>query len=123
MFYNAFTNTKNTIWRLLLCFCIASSIMSSNNIAMAVESNVATTANKGDIFGDQLCTIVEGLQGNIARAIATVAVFALGVGLFMGKLQWGSAAITAIGIVTIFSAGKVVQWLGGVGADTCTGVN
>ena len=128
MFYNAFINTRDAIWRLLLCLCIVSAIISANNVASAAEGDSGTISNasaqeKANVFGDQLCNIVLGLQGNIARAIATVAVFALGVGLFMGKLQWGSAAVTAIGIVTIFSAGKVVEWLGGGDVEGCQGVN
>ena len=116
MFYNAFTNTQDALWRLLICLCIVSSIISTNNIASAAGTTTGgsgTPSSTNDIFGQRLCALATSLSGNIAKAIATVAVFALGVGLFMGKLQWGSAAITAIGIITVFSAGQVVDWLGG----------
>ena len=50
---------------------------------------------------------------------ATIAVVVLGIGLFLGKLSWGLAMATAVGIGMIFSAGTIVNWLGG-GTQTCS---
>jgi len=50
------------------------------------------------------------LSGGIARGIATIAIFSVGVGLFLGKLNWG---IAAAGVGIIFSAPKLVAFLSG----------
>jgi type IV secretory pathway VirB2 component (pilin) len=66
-----------------------------------------------------LCNVVNQLQGGIGKAIATIAIIVLGVGLFMGKLSWPLAVATAIGIGMIFGAASIVQWVsaGTQGAD------
>ena len=46
-----------------------------------------------------------------------VAIFSVGVGLFLGKLNWGIAAATAAGVGIIFSAPQLVSWLAGDNAD------
>lgn len=58
------------------------------------------------------------LSGGIARGIATIAIFAVGVGLFLGKLNWGIAAATAPGVGIIFSAPKLVAFLSGSDANS-----
>lgn len=67
-----------------------------------------------------VCTlkrIADTLTGNMGKLIATIAVVALGIGLFLGKLSWGLAVATAIGIAMIFGASSIVDWLaGGSGA-------
>ena len=101
---------QNNVWRALLCLSIISTI-ASNNVTRADTDD--------DPFGTQLCNVVQSLSGDIAKSIATVAIFALGVGLFMGKLSWPTAAITSIGVITIFSASAVVGWLSGVDTTSC----
>ena len=67
-----------------------------------------------------LCIIVVALTGGIGRAIATIAVVVLGIGLFMGKLSWPVAAATALGIGLIFGAATIVNWVQGTtGSATC----
>ena len=46
-----------------------------------------------------------------------MAIFSVGVGLFLGKLNWGVAAATAAGVGIIFSAGKLVNFIAGSVAD------
>jgi type IV secretory pathway VirB2 component (pilin) len=40
-----------------------------------------------------------------------IALVALGIGIFLGKLSWPLALATAVGITFIFSAGSIVGWL------------
>jgi len=64
--------------------------------------------------------LVANLSGGIARGIATIAIFSVGVGLFLGKLNWGIAAATAAGVGIIFAAPKLVAFLSGDAANaTC----
>jgi type IV secretory pathway VirB2 component (pilin) len=76
------------------------------------------TAN--DAIGSTLCLITNSLTGTWGKAIATVAIVALGIGLFLGKLSWGLAMSTAIGVGLIFGAGQVATFLGGTGASCST---
>ena len=93
-------------WRLFLMFAAVCVIITSSGSAFAVN-----TAD--DVVGATLCRLVENLSGGIARGIATIAIFSVGVGLFLGKLNWGIAAATAAGVGIIFSAPKLVAFLSG----------
>lgn len=101
---------SEVIWKLCLTFCVIAIIIASSDVALAAGA-------KNDVVGNTLCRLVANLSGNIARAIATIAIFAVGVGLFLGKLNWGIAAATAGGVGIIFSANKLVGFLTGQEAD------
>ena len=58
-----------------------------------------------------LCNVVNSLTGGIGRSVATIAIIALAIGLFLGKLSWGLALATALGIAMVFGAPTVVSWL------------
>ena len=64
-----------------------------------------------DVIGDTLCKLVKNLSGGIARSIATIAIFAVGIGLFMGKINWGIGAATTSGVAIVFGAEKLAKWL------------
>jgi type IV secretory pathway VirB2 component (pilin) len=110
----------DVIWKLFLVFCIIGIIIAASDIAVAATTTTNTSSN--DVIGDTLCRLVQNLSGNIAKAIATIAIFAVGVGLFLGKLNWGIAAATAGGVGIIFSANKLVAFLTGTSTDAnCAG--
>ena len=73
-----------------------------------------------------LCKILKFLTGNIGKAIAAFALVFLGISLFLGKVSWGLAISTALGVATIFGAPQLVETLGGsaspggvIDPDTC----
>ena len=98
---------KDLVWRLLLVLCGACIVITASDAAFAT----GTTSN--DVVGDTLCRLVSNMSGGIARAIASIAIFAVGIGLFLGKLNWGIAAATAAGVGIIFSAPQLVAFLSG----------
>ncbi len=102
-------------WRLVLLFAAMCIIITAGDVALAAPP----TATDNDVVGQTLCRLVENLSGGIARGIATIAIFSVGVGLFLGKLNWGIAAATAAGVGIIFSAPKLVAFLSG-DADNAT---
>jgi type IV secretory pathway VirB2 component (pilin) len=108
MFFNtSLSNLKSSsdfTWKVFMFFCLVLIIFASSNEVFASGS---------DPFGDSLCKVVEALNGNIAKAIATAAIFATAIGFFSGKLQWQTVAVLSVGIVTIFSAGTLVNFLSG----------
>ena len=95
---------RDLVWRLFMVLFA---------ISIIVVSCDAAFASNNDVVGDTLCRLVSNLSGGIARGIATIAIFAVGVGLFLGKLNWGIAAATAAGVGIIFSAPKLVAFLSG----------
>ena len=103
-------------WRLVLLFSAICIIITSADAAFAS----APAAAENDVVGQTLCRLVANLSGGIARGIATIAIFSVGVGLFLGKLNWGIAAATAAGVGIIFAAPKLVAFLSGDSANaTC----
>ncbi len=64
-----------------------------------------------------LCTILGFLTGNIGKAIAAFALVFLGISLFLGKVSWGLAISTALGVATIFGAPQLVETLGGSASE------
>ena len=100
---------RDLVWRLLLSLCAVSIIIAASDAAFATGAS----ANSNDVVGNTLCRLVQNLSGGVARGIATIAIFAVGVGLFLGKLNWGIAAATAAGVGIIFSAPKLVAFLSG----------
>jgi type IV secretory pathway VirB2 component (pilin) len=100
---------RDLVWRLFMVLFA---------ISIIVVSCDAAFAGSNDVVGDTLCRLVSNLSGGIARGIATIAIFAVGVGLFLGKLNWGIAAATAAGVGIIFSAPKLVAFLSGSDANS-----
>lgn len=88
-------------YRIMFFFLFMSIVIFSSEVAFAAE----------DVIGNTLCKLVGNLTGGIARSIATMAIFAVGIGLFMGKINWGVGAATTAGVAIIFGADKLVQWL------------
>lgn len=111
---NLITN-KDFYWRVLTSLLVITAIISSCDAAFA------QAAAGTDVIGNTLCALVNNVSGGIAKAVATLAIFAVGIGLFMGKLSWGTAALTAAGVGVIFGAGKLVSWLsaGAAGNSNC----
>jgi type IV secretory pathway VirB2 component (pilin) len=101
-------------FRVLVFFCITLIILSTSNEVFA------TTSSDADVFGTTLCGVVGALKGNVAKAIATAAIFATALGFFSGKLQWQTVAVLSVGIITIFSAGTLVGWLSGSAGSGCS---
>lgn len=86
---------------------------------MSVNSYAAAPTNEGGKLADTLCAVVKGLTGTMGKAVATIAIIALAIGLFLGKLSWGLALATALGIGMIFGGASVIEWLTGSTAATC----
>jgi type IV secretion system protein VirB2 len=80
--------------------------------SFAAETGVVPYNSENDTeITRVLCKVVKLLTGKAGRAIASTAVVVLGIGLFLGKLSWGIAVATAVGIGLIFGAERVVFWL------------
>ncbi len=100
--------------------CVAITVLACSEAAFATGGSAAA-AVANDPVGATLCRLTTNLTGNIAKAIATIAIFAVGVGLFMGKFQWGTAALTAAGVGVIFGSAQLVGYISGSAINSaCT---
>jgi type IV secretory pathway VirB2 component (pilin) len=113
MFNSSFAVTKKVAWLICALFC-ATIVVQSGFI------EVASATGTADPIGDTLCKVSNMLTGRGGKAIATIGLVALGIGLFLGKLSWGLAIATGIGIMLIFGSGDVIKWIGGTaGSASC----
>lgn len=103
--------TSDLIWRIVLTLASVTLILSISDIALASGTGASSASN--DVVGITLCRLVQNLSGGLAKGIATIAIFSVGVGLFLGKLNWSIAAATAVGVGVIFSAPKLVAFISG----------
>jgi len=88
-------------------------------LLVMLDPSVATAAPLTQIE-NTLCDILEILTGTAGKAIAVFALVFLGISLFLGKVSWGLAVSTALGIATIFGAPQLVSVLG---ADSALDLN
>lgn len=102
MSHHNFQSKSNFFTRIALPFFIAV-------FASAIISNPALAAN--DAITQVLCNVVATLQGTMGKAIATIGICVLGIGLFLGKLNWAVGIATAIGIGLIFGASSFISWV------------
>jgi type IV secretory pathway VirB2 component (pilin) len=102
--------TTNNSWQMCLVLCLVALTMVSPSDVLAADTSGLT---------DAICKIVTLLTGVLGQAVAMIALVALGIGIFLGKLSWPLALATAVGITFIFSAGKIVGWITGGTTATC----
>lgn len=80
------------------------------------------SASATDAVSNVMCTVLNIVQGKLGKGIAAFAIIFIGISLFMGKVSWGLAVSTALGIGAIFGAGSLVDTITGSGAkESCTG--
>ena len=103
---------RDIYWRIVMFFSVVVAVLACSDVAFA-------SPDSNDVIGQTLCRVTTKLQGNIAKAIATIAIFVIGVSLFMGKVNWGTAAMVAAGIGIVFGAGQMVAWVGGTAGGVC----
>ena len=103
--------SSSDYWKVCFIFSLVAAIF------LAPELSFSSTTDDG--ISTVLCKIVTKLTGPIGKTIGMIALVVLGIGIFMGKLQWQLALSTALGITFIFSAGKIINWLSGTGTNSC----
>ena len=87
-------------WHLTLIFAVG--ICVAMLPAQVFASNAIETT---------FCNLVGLLTGTTGKAIATVAVIAIGIGALLGKISWGTALIVACGVALVFGAASIVDAL------------
>jgi len=88
---------------------------------IAFASTSTNSQTSVDAVDTTICSIIEVLQGNIARGVAAFGIIFLGFSLFLGKISWGTALALGIGIGAIFGAKDIVRLIGD-GTEACKNV-
>jgi len=106
-------------WHLTLIFAVG--------ICVAMLPDMAIAGNQNAIDA-VFCNVVTLITGSTGKAIATVAVIAVGVGALLGKVSWAMALIVALGIALVFGAATIVNFIangagGGNNLDCQTATN
>jgi len=90
-----------------------SSVFADTATSDNIESVNPTQINQqGRVEGQSelvnaLCTLILILNGRIARVIAAVAIFAIGIMFFMGKITWQIIATIGVALGLVFGAKNV----------------
>ncbi len=74
---------------------------------LMLEPSIAAAAP----WDDAVRAIADTLTGTLGRTIAIIAVIVLGLMAMAGKLEWMNAIKVVIGIVIMFSAGQIINWI------------
>jgi type IV secretory pathway VirB2 component (pilin) len=111
---NTFKIDSDFIWKSLLLILFACMVTTNFDVALA-SSDSGSSSDNNDAIGEQLCNIVQSLQGGIAKSVATIAIIGVAGGLLLGKLNWVVAMTVSVGVIIIFSAGKIVGFVSGDG--------
>lgn len=122
--FNMMTSTKKSAqsaldmgWHLLVLFAMVIGVSLVPDQALAAAS--AATSGSGNAIQAVFCNLVIMLNGTTGKAVATLAVIAVGVGALLGKISWGMALIVALGVALVFGAASIVSALGG-DSTSCT---
>lgn len=107
--------TIDMCWRFLLLLTVFIGYSLLPDLAWADTSYAPSDNAIQQVF----CNVVTILTGTTGKAIATVAIIAVGVGALLGKISWGMSLVVALGVALIFGAASIVTALGGSGS-TCS---
>lgn len=97
-------------WHLLVLFAVVVGVSLLPEMAMAQN-----------VIQQVFCNVVLIMTGTTGKALATVAIIAVGVGALLGKISWGMALIVALGVALVFGAASIVTALGGTGSGCTSG--
>ena len=79
-------------------------------LALLLEPSIAAAAGTPP-WEAALSNISHELTGALGKSIAVIAVIVLGMMAMFGKLEWMTAAKVVGGIVVVFSAGQIINWI------------
>jgi type IV secretion system protein VirB2 len=83
--------------------------LSSSPALANTGTGSASSSDAKDPISSALCNVVKLINGPAGKAIATIALVFLAIGLFVGKITWGVAVSVAIGIAVLFGASSVID--------------
>jgi type IV secretory pathway VirB2 component (pilin) len=83
--------------------------VATNSCATPYRVNNTT---KTTTIGNVLCQAVYYVKSNIARGLATLAIFILAICAIYGKLTWKQTIACGVGIAAVFGAAELAYYIG-----------
>ncbi len=102
------TTSIKTTWKACIIAFFAIILSLTAPVYSAKADNTANTQ-----ISNIICNAVNQLTGTIGRSIAILIIISLAISLFLGKVSWGMAIATAVGMGILFGAKDVVGLLSG----------
>jgi len=88
-------------------------------IMMLYSTMLPATASAANTITSVMCVATNQLTGPIGRVIAVVVIASLAISLFLGKVSWGLAIATMVGMGVLFGAPALVNLLSAGNAAIC----
>lgn len=101
-------------WLLLLSMIFVNGVVYADRVAASTSSAGATSTacGAGSVTPTQLervlTTLIELVNGPVAKSLAILAVIGFGVAALSGKVEWTRAMIVVLGVGIVFSASTLV---------------
>lgn len=117
---NFFIKHKSFLLNLLIIVACAS-LISITGLQDALANTSTTGVNdEQDSLILMLCNVINYATGNLAKAVATIVLVALGIGFFSGNINWSALVGTAAAIGMVFGAPAIILKLtsGGVSGQS-----
>lgn len=80
-------------------------------LMMLYTTMLPATASAATTVTNVMCLATNQLTGPVGRVIAVVVIASLAISLFLGKVSWGLAIATMVGMGILFGATSVVNLL------------
>ena len=105
------TREINRAWQ--VCF------MAAISIALFMLPDFAFAYGVQSTVGSALCGIAADFYGEVGAGIATIAVCTVGTLACVGRVQWTTAIVVAVGIAVLFGATTLVATISGISGSGC----
>ncbi len=102
------TASKQNIYKLFKGFIALVAMVLVPGVAQAQTVSQQDPAGSGPIV-NALGWLQGTLLGNVATAVAVMAVAAVGFGMLTGRMNWRFGATVIIGVFILFGAGAIVS--------------
>lgn len=98
--------TNEVAMRWLVLCVVGLLLLTASDMALAQADPFANT-----MLANGLQSLVQALNGTVARSLAIVAVIGTGIAALTGRMEWSRAVVVVLGVGVIFSAGVMINVL------------
>jgi len=88
------------LWQCSLLALLCTALVLLPDMAFATASNIA---------GNAICDISDSFTGEVATGIGTIAICTVGCMACLGRVQWTTAVVVAVGVSLMFGASTLLS--------------
>ena len=113
----------NLLWQVCLMVLPSVILIMIPDLALASWSwsggGTGSSFGNASTVGNALCGVADAFAGEVASGIATIAVCTVGTLACIGRVQWTTAIVVAVGIAVLFGAIALVTTIAGASYSGC----